>query len=38
MRACHKGHLDIVNVLIDNGADINDKDEVSLDSFFIEYV
>ena len=28
MRACRKGHLDIVNVLVDNGADVNDKDNV----------
>ena len=29
MRACDNDHLDIVKVLIDNGADVNDKDEVS---------
>ena len=29
MRACDYGHLDIVNVLIDNGADVNDKEDVS---------
>jgi len=28
MWACYRGHLDIVNVLIDNGADVNDKDYV----------
>jgi ankyrin repeat protein len=32
MRACDYGHLDIVKVLIDNGADVDDKDEVSSDS------
>ena len=31
MRACKKGHFDLVKVLIDNGADINDKDNVSFD-------
>jgi len=29
MRACDDGRLDIVNVLIDNGADANEKDNVS---------
>ena len=29
MRACNEGHLDIVNVLIDKGADVNDKNNVS---------
>ena len=29
MRACSNSHLDIVNVLIDNGADVNVKDNVS---------
>jgi len=29
MRACYRGHLEIVNVLIDIGADVNDKDNVS---------
>ena len=29
MWACGKGHLGIVNVLIDNGADVNDKNNVS---------
>ena len=32
MRACDYGHLDIVKVLIDNGADVDDKDKVSSDS------
>ena len=27
--ACDYGHLDIVNVLIDIGADVNDKNNVS---------
>ena len=30
--ACEDGNLDIVKVLIDNGADVNDKDKVSYDS------
>ena len=29
MWSCNNGHLDIVNVLIDNGADVNDKNNVS---------
>ena len=29
MWSCNNGHLDIVNVLIDNGADVNDNDNVS---------
>jgi len=29
MRACSTSRLDIVNVLIHNGADVNDKDNVS---------
>ena len=29
MRAFNNGHLDIVKVLIDNGADVDDKDVVS---------
>ena len=29
MRACNNGHLDILEVLIDNGADVDDKDVVS---------
>jgi ankyrin repeat protein len=32
MWACHYDHLDIVKILIDNGADVNDKDKVSSDS------
>ena len=32
MMACNKGHSDIVKALIDNGADVNDKDKVSSDS------
>ena len=28
MMACDNGHLDIVKVLVNNGADANDKDEV----------
>jgi len=28
MRACNEGHLDIVNVLIDKGANVIDKDNV----------
>ena len=32
MWACSNGHLDIVKVLIDNGADIDDKSKVSYDS------
>ena len=31
MWACDKGRLDIVNALIDKGADVNDKDNVSFD-------
>ena len=31
MRACENDHLDIVKALIDNGADVNDKDKVSSD-------
>ena len=31
-RACDNGAVDIVKALIDNGADVNDKDEVSSDS------
>ena len=33
MWACYRGHSDIVKVLIDNGADVNDKNNVSSDSF-----
>ena len=29
MRACSNDHFDIVNVLIDNGAEVNDKNNVS---------
>ena len=32
IRACDNGHVDIVKVSIDNGADVNDKDKVSSDS------
>ena len=32
MKACDNGYLDIVKVLIDNGADVDDKDKVSSDS------
>ena len=32
MKSCNYGHLDIVKVLIGNGADVNDKDKVSSDS------
>ena len=32
MWACDNGYLDMVKVLIDNGADVNDKIKVSSDS------
>jgi ankyrin repeat protein len=32
MRACSNGHMDLVKILIDNGADVNDKTNVSSDS------
>ena len=36
MRACNEGHLDIVNVLIDKGANVNDIDNVSSNLLGIE--
>ena len=35
MWACAGGRLDIVNVLIDNRGDVNDKDIVSSDSLLL---
>ena len=32
MWACNNGNVDIVKILIDNGAEINAKDKVSSDS------
>jgi len=36
MRACDNRHLDIVDVLIANGADVNKKDKVSSDSLLFD--
>ena len=36
MRTCNKGHFDIVKILIDYGADVNDKDKVSYGAYLFQ--